>query len=94
MRLVALKFFVAVADYSTGRNGSASRLRHLEIRAGDVRRFNVRSTASFRSAQYRLVFGFRPLGNFRLALLSSLNFMALGSMAASGTLTIVSERLK
>jgi len=39
-------------------------------------------------------FGFRPLGNFRLALLSSLSFMALSSMAAFGTLTIVSERLK
>lgn len=39
-------------------------------------------------------FGFRPLGNFRLALLSSLSFMALSLMAAFGTLTIVSERLK
>jgi hypothetical protein len=29
-------------------------------------------------------FGFRPLGNFRLALLSSLNFMALSSMAVLG----------
>jgi hypothetical protein len=39
-------------------------------------------------------FGFPPLGNFRLALLSSLRFMALSSMAAFGTLTIVSERMK
>jgi hypothetical protein len=95
MQLVALKFFVAVADYSTGRNGSASRLRHLGIKSGGM---SVDLMSEVPPASEVLTigsfFGFRPLGNFRLALLSSLSFMALSSMAAFGTLTIVSERLK
>ncbi|MBZ9790903.1 hypothetical protein K9B32_12320 [Rhizobium sp. 3T7] len=95
MQLVALKFFVAVADYSTGRNGSASRLQHLGIKSGGMS-VDLMSEAPPASEVLTIgsFFGFRPLGKFRLALLSSLSFMALSSTAAFGTLTIVSERLK